>query len=305
MSQLRYLSIVFVALAGLAQATPEFALVEAAPGLYVHLGQHVDIDAAGRDDIANIGFVVGDACVAVIDTGGSVRIGRALHEAIRRTTRLPVCHVINSHVHFDHLLGNAAFRDEHADFIGHARLPEAVRRSRAFFLEHYGSELEAGSAGGGLIEPSRRVDSELRLDLGHRTLVLHAWDVAHTDCDLTVLDERTGTLWSGDLLFTQRLPAVDAGARGWLTTLQILSGMKIARAVPGHGNIATDWPAVLEPERRYLQSVVAAVRSDLKAGRPMQAALEHAGESERGRWLLWDQTHPRNVARIWQELEWE
>ena len=76
-----------------------------APGVYVHEGKQLPLDAPGHDDIANLGFVVGQRCVAVIDTGGSVRIGRALRAAVRARTPLPVCYVIDTHVHVDHVLG--------------------------------------------------------------------------------------------------------------------------------------------------------------------------------------------------------
>src|SRR6202041_1224284 len=89
------------------------AVDELASGVYVHRGAQLPLDVPGHDDIANIGFIVGSRCVAVIDTGGSVRTGLALRAAIRRRTSLPICYVINTHVHVDHVLGNWAFKDDH------------------------------------------------------------------------------------------------------------------------------------------------------------------------------------------------
>src|SRR5271168_1208632 len=95
-----------------------FAVNELASGVYVHRGAQLPLDAPGHDDIANIGFVVGSRCVAVIDTGGSVRVGRGLRAAIRRRTSLPICYVINTHVHVDHVLGNFAFVSDRPSFVG-------------------------------------------------------------------------------------------------------------------------------------------------------------------------------------------
>jgi len=86
-----------------------FAVENVADGIYVHHGKHLDIDIGYQGDICNISFVVGSKGVAVIDTGGSVKVGQQLREAIRKVTPLPVLYVVNTHVHPDHVYGNAAF----------------------------------------------------------------------------------------------------------------------------------------------------------------------------------------------------
>ena len=274
--------------------------------MFVHPGKPLALDAPGHDDIANIGYIIGTRCVAVIDTGGSVRVGRALRAAIRRSTSLPICYIINTHVHVDHVLGNAAFKDDAPVFVGHADLAAALDRSREFFLTHYAGDLDAPAAADQIIAPSRRIaaGSDADLDLGGRQLRLHAWPKAHTDCDLTVYDAKSGTLWTGDLLFVGRLPAIDGSIKGWLAVIDELARMRVERVVPGHGAVSGDLAAALEPERNYLQALVQGVRADLAAGKPLQEAIKHV-EPAKSDWLLWDDTHPRNVARVYQELEWE
>lgn len=98
-----------VAMLGGAGNSDMLAVDELAAGVYVHRGAQLPLDVPGHDDIANIGFIVGSRCVAVIDTGGSARVGRALRATVRRRTSLPICYVINTHVHVDHVLGNEAF----------------------------------------------------------------------------------------------------------------------------------------------------------------------------------------------------
>jgi quinoprotein relay system zinc metallohydrolase 2 len=290
-------------------AAGDFNLTQVAPGVFVHQGSQLSLDAPGHDDIANIGFIVGRSCVAVIDTGGSVSTGQRLRAALRVHTALPICYVINTHVHVDHVLGNSAFRGrgDHPSFVGHSGLAQAIANSREFFLAHYGADLGPAAPAGveQIIAPDRLVQQDMVLDLGHRRLHLHAWPKAHTDCDLTVVDESSGTLWSGDLLFRERIPVVDGSVRGWLAAIDQLHAMKVSRVVPGHGPMTQDLAQALRPERRYLQALADGVSAELAQGESEQHAIEHVALGEKSQWLLWDTAHAHNVIRAYEELQWE
>ncbi len=291
--------------AAAAERPAPFAIEEIAPGDFVHLGKMLPLSAVGHDDIANIGFIVGERCVAVIDTGGSTRIGRALRAAIRAATGRPICFVINTHGHVDHVLGNCAFAADRPRFVGHALLPAAIAQSRSFFLSHYAADLDQPATAQQIIAPDLLVERTLDLDLGGRRLHLRAWPAAHTDSDLSVWDMRTETLWTGDLLFRKRLPALDGSATGWIAVIDELAKLHPQRTVPGHGPITQDLGAALAAERRYLAALVDGVRGELKNGQSMRHAIAHVASAERGKWSLWDETHPHNVARVYQQLEWE
>jgi quinoprotein relay system zinc metallohydrolase 2 len=283
-----------------------FTLSEPAPGVFVHIGRQLPLDVPGHDDIANIGFIVGRQCVAVIDTGGSLRIGRELRAAVLKHTSLPICYVINTHVHVDHVLGNAAFKFDKPSFVGNAALVDAIARSRGFFVQQYAGDMDSPASVEQVIGPDRVVEHELTLDLGGgRHLALRAWPTAHTDCDLTIYDTETGTLWTGDLLFRERLPALDGSVKGWLTALDELARMRVKLAVPGHGPVARDLAAAILPERRYLQALEDGVRDELSLAKPLDDAIAHVAAAEKSHWALWDSVHPHNVVRAYEELEWE
>ena len=282
-----------------------FDLAEPEPKVFVHLGRHLALDVPGHDDIANIGFIIGAKCVAVIDTGGSATIGRELRAAIGQRTALPVCYVINTHAHVDHVLGNAAFTGAGVSFVGNALLGEAIARNREFFVREYAGDLDSPPSAGQVIGPDRLVERELTLDLGERQLLLRAWPTAHSDCDLTVYDANSGTLWTGDLLFRERLPALDGSLKGWLSVLEELERMKVKLAVPGHGRLTRDLRWAIAPERRYLQALAGGVRDELARSRSLDDAIDEVAVAEKPHWVLWDKVHPRNVVRAYQELEWE
>jgi quinoprotein relay system zinc metallohydrolase 2 len=285
-----------------------FEVHEIAAGVFVHPGKPLPLDAPGHDDIANLSFVVGARCVAVIDTGGSVRIGAALRDSVRRHSTRPICYVINTHVHVDHVLGNVAFSAERPQFVGHAGLAAALDRSRGFFVRTYAADLQDPPSAAQIIAPGRSVavGAAAVLDLGGRHLTVRAWRTAHTDCDVSVYDSGSRTLFTGDLLFVQRTPALDGSLLGWLKVLDALTSSSVAHVVPGHGPVGSQLQPMVAAQRDYLNALLTGVRREIAAGRPLQEALRDLSPAAaQGHWLLWDETQPRNVARAYQELEWE
>lgn len=282
---------------------------QVAPGVYVHVGQQKDFEDGYDGDIANIGFVVGQDAVAVIDTGGSYAVGMALKEALRAITRLPIRYVINTHVHPDHVFGNAAFIDDESGirprFIGHARLPGAMALRGDTYLRNLKKQLGAAAGHSTLVAPNETVQDRLTLDLGRRRLALRAWPGAHTNNDLTVFDAASDTLWTGDLLFIGRTPALDGDIKGWLTAMDTLEKMPAVTTVPGHGPVTRDKHQALARQRAYLTALLHDVRAGIKNGSGMSETMATAAAAERGRWQLFDAVNRRNVNQLYPALEWE
>ena len=284
-----------------------FAIQEIADGDYAHFGQIALSSADNAADIANIGIVVGTDAVAIIDTGGSVAVGQALREAVGKITGKPVRYVINTHEHPDHIFGNAAFASSGVTFAGHRNLPASIEAHGPFYLRAFRDILgDDAIARVRLIAPTLLVDDTVKLDLGDRTLLLTAWyPSAHTDCDLTVLDEKTHTLFSGDLVFIDHIPVIDGSLKGWLDVLPKLAALPAERVVPGHGRRAGPWPQALDDEQRYLRTVRADVRGFIAAGKKLTEAVPRVAQSERDRWMLFDEYNPRNATAAFAEYEWE
>ena len=288
---------------------PAIALqvTEIAPGLYLRPGVQEVADVHNHGHIANLGFIVGDERVAVIDAGGSRAEGEALLAAVRAVTALPVAYLILTHMHPDHVLGSGVFADAGVQVIGHANLADALVRRQDFYVDGALEHLGAQAQGSRVAMPTIGVAAGeiLELDLGRRVLELRGYPTAHTNNDLSVLDRSTGVLWLSDLLFVERIPVIDGSLLGWLAVIDQLSAAQVASVVPGHGPYGGDWKAALTKQRVYLEAVADGVRGQLRAGGGLSSAVETVAIDQRAKWLLFDDYHGRNVTAAYVELEWE
>lgn len=293
--------------ADLLHAAAASPFVEVTDGIFVRHGLQEEITAANGGAIANIGFIIGDDSVAVIDSGATRQQGEALKRAVAQVTDRPISHLIASHVHLDHCFGHAAFSVDTLVSLGHHRLPRALAERGPFYLERIHA-LSPDFADTRFVVPCKTVSQTLEIDLGNRPLTLTAWPAAHTDSDLTVFDKRTKTLWAADLLFDERVPTLDGNLTGWLSVLERLISPpgtpEVRTVVPGHGKVS-DGRAALAKQRRYLTSLRDDVRDALEEGLDIPATLARLEKSGSGDWLLFDAFHGRNIVTAYTQLEWE
>jgi quinoprotein relay system zinc metallohydrolase 2 len=285
-------------------ANEPLSMREVAPGVFVHFGVNALMSAANLGAIANVGFIVGDQAVAVIDTGGSVIEGRQLRAAVKEATAKPIRYVINTHAHPDHMFGNAAFDEDAPLFVGHRNFLNALAARGPHYLTAFRDIMGDTLDGVRLIKPSVLVADTLELDLGNRVLALRAWSVAHSDTDLSIFDNATQTLFSGDLVFRQHIPVVDGSISGWLRVEEMIAAIPAQRVVPGHGPVS-DWPSALEEQRRYLEQLAQDSRALIKQGVGLAKAATIAGQKEKPFWEMFEAYNSRNATAAFAELEWE
>ncbi|AFI83466.1 quinoprotein relay system zinc metallohydrolase 2 [Methylophaga nitratireducenticrescens] len=285
-----------------------YSVKQVAEGIFYHQGNHEEANAENLGAIANVGFIIGEKCIAVIDSGGSFYEGELLRKSIRQHSDLPICYVINTHVHPDHVLGNAAFTIDKPEFVGHEKLPAAMASRQQHFARQFSEILGDAYKGTKFIEAGTlvQVDSPIKLELGNRPLVLTAYTTAHTDHDLTVYDVNSSTLWTGDLLFVERIPALDGSINGWIDALETLGERDVEMVVPGHGPAfdgkqSKGWQDLLH----YLTTVRKEVRDIINDMGTIEEAIASVGTQEADKWKLFEEYHRRNVTAAYVELEWE
>lgn len=278
-----------------------------APGNYVHYGVHDERSRDNLGDNANIGFIIGERCVLVFDGGGAFPVGQGLLRALRTVTDKPVCYVVISHVHPDHIFGVAALIEDNPLVIGHENLPRQLAARGKFYRTALERDLGELAAGSDIVVPAKTIAAgqSMTVDLGGREVEIKAWPPAHTDHDVTVFDRNTSTLWLADLLFVDHTPVLDSNITGFLEVMKTLRAMAAQNYVPGHGRSAAPWPAVMDPQERYFELILKETRRAIKDNVRLMDAVNQVGFSEAANWVNFETYHRRNVTTAYTELEWE
>ena len=247
--------------------------------------------------------VLGTDGVLVADTRCSVQEGRELREELTKLTPLPVRWVVNTHTHFDHMWGNAAFDTPHqippAEFWGHENMPEfdpddpEFAELREYLLREGGPEWQPKLDELVVRKPDRLVVGTHALDLGGRDAELRYAGRGHTDNDLVIWLPEADVAICGDLIERSGPVAFgsDSFPMDWPETLAALAEFTTEDTVfiPGHG--APAGRRFLQEQQEFVTSVADQIRT-LRAG---GVRIEDAAQT--GTWPIEDRSHFDNAGK--------
>ena len=283
-----------------------FNLEEVADKIYVHFGFQEDANKINKGDISNIGFIVGDKSILVIDTGGTPSIGEALYKKINDISDLPISYVVITHSHPDHYFGTNVFINDSTDIIGHSKLQRSLDANFEFYknLQLVNTRDQSVKEFKNFkITKIVNVDKKLTIDLGNRIVEIKAWPSGHTDNDLSIFDKKTRTLWTENI-FIKRTPSIRASVKGWKKNLEETSKMDVNLIIPGHGPVKKKNEA-LRPMLSYFNRLIENTRKFHKNNLSLSKAIENFPSKNLENWLLYNIYHPSNVTKVYTELEWE
>ncbi len=203
----------------------------------------------------NVGIVIGDDGVLVIDTRSSPVEAAEIQHELAEITDLPVKWVVNTHWHFDHTFGNYAFGQ--AEVWGHelchmalSQRSEEIRESaRRWLGPERAEEIEEVE----IVPPHKVFTDQASLDIGRR-VEMGYFGFGHTDSDIIVSILDSGVAFFGDLVEEGASPVFGDGYPvAWPLTLRLAAQELPGTIVPGHGD-AVD-PAFVHSQHEELVAV--------------------------------------------------
>ena len=230
----------------------------------------------------NVGCITMDKSVAAVDAQYPVT-GLDFRNSIKKVTKKPVTHLLLTHYHGDHVLGNQAFED--CEIISQILLREKMvenlktvwapgnlekmledvktnRPERAYLFE-----------GLRIVLPDLAFQKKITIDEVEMISL-----PGHTDCSSIVYDKRDKVIFAGDLMFAETFPwAGDPTANpdDWIKAFKILIDMDVDTFIPGHGPLCT------KKEFRTQLSWFEAVKKDMNKliieGASKEEAVNYSG----------------------------
>lgn len=230
----------------------------------------------------NVTAVGSDRGLLVVDTHSSGLAAAGVIDDLRRLGAGEVTTVVNTHAHFDHTFGNAAFRSAYGDLAIHAHENAAAatlasgERVQGYYRDDPDDPHRDEVLATTIVPADRTFSSAVSLDLGDRVVELVHPGRGHTDGDLVVRIPDVDVVLAGDLVEESAPPAygVDCFPLDWPHSMDVVLSLTTSRStvVPGHGApVDRDF---VEVQRNDLGLMADAIRHLAGTGVPLAQALE-------------------------------
>lgn len=210
------------------------------PHAWAWVGPYEAPSKANQGFRMNLGFVVGSEAVAVIDSGYTPDMARAMLQQIRTLTPLPVRYVINTNSQPHRFMGNDVFRQAGARVLAATEAAERMHNEGAAFAAGIARILQLPAAPQVPEAPDLLIDTggSKTLELGGGvTLSVEHFGRTHTRGTLIVHVEPDHTVYAGDIVYGGRLLAIlpDSHVGDWIAAFERLRTLQAKLCVPGHG----------------------------------------------------------------------
>lgn len=237
--------------------------------------------------ISNGGLIVGREGILAVEGFASPAGAAWVSDFAQETLGRRPTHVVLTHHHGDHSVGQAGYRDRP----GELRVLATAETHRI---------LQADTGTERLLPNMVLQDGEAatEIDLGGRVVRLIARE-GHTSSDVTVEIEDPRVTWCGDLVWKGMFPNyVDAKPTALLLSVRATLGDVDATFVPGHGEISDR--AGLQDYVEMLEHVGDAATTGFRAGRPAaEAAAEYTIPESLGEFVRFSERYYEVAFNAW------
>jgi len=297
------------ALAGLNDVVRPYPAQKVSADTYVIHGPQGAPSVANQGFMNNPAWIVTRDGVVVIDPGSSVQAGRMVVAQLRKTTRKPVTHVFNTHVHGDHWLGNQAILEAwpKATLVAHPDMIKLARNGADAFWIKLMSDMTGGYTDGTrAVIPAVEAADGQEFGIGGKTFRIHSSTDAHSKTDLMIELVEDRILFTGDnVLNHQVMNLRDGTFKGVMKATDRALALNAKLYVPGHGK--TGNRKFVEDQKAYFDTLMSEVRRMYNEGKSdyeMKPVIADKLKAYQD-WAEWDANLGQQISLAILEIEQE
>jgi glyoxylase-like metal-dependent hydrolase (beta-lactamase superfamily II) len=292
----------------------------------------------GLTTLCNGGFIVGKDAVLLVE-GFMTPPGATFQlETLRGVTQAPVHCAIDTHYHFDHSLGNAAYGSAGIPIWAHAQTAPLMIQNYASAQgidksglldsykkkvseapndterQHAQSDLNAYTLIFQTIDtsvvslpnhPLNPTKLPMTVDLGGRQAIIETHP-GHSPTDIIVRIPEQNIVFTGDLLFNGFIPVTfDANMSAWRAVVAKFAEYgKDTLFVPGHGQLCGQ--ETVANFRAMFDDIAEQAEKMYKAGVPLEEAVKRYTVPEKFKGYIvfsWSLTVGSSMAKLYDELK--
>lgn len=275
-------------------------------GVYALVGEMAQRSPANLGNNATFGVVITQEGVLLVDPGGSWRGAEQIDQAIQSLTDRPVTHVINSGGQDHRWLGNGYWQAKGAEIIASQAAVNDQQERASMQLSRL-RQLLGGEALAGTepVHAQTVFESDYSLSLGGLSIAIHHPGPAHTPGDSFVWVPEKQTVFTGDIVYVERLLGVGPQSHSgdWIKAFQAMAALQPTHLVPGHGHATTLSHAEAET-LAYLTHLRGEMRTHIDGGGDIIGSVE-VDQSPFKHLKQFDALAGRNAQQVFTEMEWE
>jgi glyoxylase-like metal-dependent hydrolase (beta-lactamase superfamily II) len=272
-------------------------------GVYAIVGELGNRTLANRGNNATFGLVVTSEGVVLIDSGGTYQGAQEIDLLIKDITDQAVVAVINTGGQDHRWLGNDYFKQQGAQIIASEQAVLDQNKRVQDQLISLGNLFDAEFMAQTVpLTADTTFKDYFELELGGVVMQIHHAGPAHTPGDSFVWLPQKGVMFSGDIVYVERMLGVgtQSNSKSWINVFQTMAAYKPAYLVPGHGKPTTLAEATIDTYD-YLVFLRAAIGDFIDQGREI-GSLD---QSEFAYLQNFDAIAGRNAQQVFIEMEWE
>jgi glyoxylase-like metal-dependent hydrolase (beta-lactamase superfamily II) len=283
----------------------KFELVS--PGVYAFIGE-IGARTLGNQGLnANIGLVETSEGNVLIDSGATWLGAEQIERAAKKVSNRPIRWVINTGGQDHRWLGNGFFQHQKATVIAHELAKKDMENRSGDQLVVLRALLGIAANQTQAAMPNQWLKGTTNtLVLGDKQFVLLSSGGGHTPGDLMVWLPTDKVLFSGDIVYLDRLLSVlpVSNTKAWLKALESIEPLDAFKIVPGHGKIS-DKAAVKNSNYSYLNALRAHMKKAVDAGQDISESIKQFDFSAWKHLANAESLHPGNASRVYLEVEQE